>query len=151
MYSYSVNEPDVYQNAEHSFFIQRVKANIRLNCQALIEFYFAATLAQCNYPTYHVLFLNNQYQLTHTLEMVQGPLDALEGIAKAIAQQARDLNSENIIVAHNLEKQKPIPKERDHLFRRLLKTQLAKATMQLHGYYLVGESYVVSVAERYPA
>jgi len=145
MYSYSVNEPDVYQNAEHSFYIQRVKANIRLNCQDLIEFYFAATLAQCNYPTYQVLFLNAQYQLTHTLEMIQGPVDALSGIAKAITKQAQLFNTENIIVAHNIEKQKPQPKERDYLFRRHLKTQLSKATIQLHSYYLVGENYVVSV------
>jgi len=80
MQTITVNEADRYQGALHRLHIQRIKANIRLNCQELIDFYLAATIAQCNYPTYHVLFLNSQYQLTHTLEMVQGPVDAAESV-----------------------------------------------------------------------
>jgi len=42
---------------------------------------------------------------------------------------------------------KPAPTEKDFLFRACLKAQLAKATIGLHGVYLVGEHYVVSVGK----
>jgi len=145
MQSNTLKEPTAYQGMMRRLFMQRIKANIRLNDQTLIDFYLAATIAQCTYPVYHVLFLNSQYQLTHTLEIIQGPVDAIESIAKAIAKQAQHLNSENVIIAHNTQQKTPVANAKDYAFNAAVKNQLAKATIGLYGHYLVGESYVVVV------
>jgi len=118
-------------------YIQPIKANIRLNDQVLIDFYLAATIAQYNYPVYHVLFLNNQDPLTHTLEIIQGPVDAIESIAKTIARQAQHLSSDNVILVHNGQQKTPIPQAKDHEFIAAVKKQLAIATICLYGHYLM--------------
>jgi len=82
------------------------------------------------------------------MEFIQGPVDALCGNAKTISKQAHQFNSDHVIVARNIELEKPSPNGKDLLFRASLKTLLAKSTIGLYGYYLVGESYVVSVARQ---
>jgi len=95
-----------------------------------------------------VLFLDAQNRLLRLEEMFRGTLTQTSVYPREVVKRALDLHAAAVILAHNHPSGLAEPSRADEYLTQTLKTALALVDIRVLDHLVVGQSDVVSFAER---
>ena len=97
---------------------------------------------------FYVLYLDNQNRMISYEMLFEGTLDSASVYPREVVSRALECGSAGIIVAHNHPSGNPEPSQADRRITERLTSALKLVDIRLLDHFVVGESGVVSFAER---
>jgi DNA repair protein RadC len=113
-----------------------------------VKDYLRLQLAQRTYEVFAVLFLDAQNQLLTMEEMFRGTLSQTSVYPREVVKRALALNAAAVVFAHNHPSGVAEPSRSDEFLTQSLKSALALVDIRVLDHLVVGQSDVVSFAER---
>jgi DNA repair protein RadC len=115
---------------------------------ALVRSYLSAQLRHQSREVFAVLFLDNQNRLIAYEELFYGTIDGASVYPREVAKQALAKNSAALILAHNHPSGIAEPSQADLRITRRLQDALDLVDIRVIDHMVVGDSEVISFAER---
>ena len=113
-----------------------------------VKDYLRLALAQRTHEVFAVLFLDAQNQLLTMEEMFRGTLTQTSVYPREVVKRALALNAAAVVFAHNHPSGVAEPSRSDEFLTQSLKSALALVDIRVLDHLVVGQSDVVSFAER---
>lgn len=123
------------------------KENV-FTCSATVKDYLRSQLRHKTYEAFCVLYLDSQHQLIRFEEAFRGTIGEAVVYPREIVKRSLALNAAAAILAHNHPSGKAEPSEADRLLTEELKKALALVDVMVLDHMVVGDTEVVSFAER---
>ncbi len=105
-------------------------------------------LAGRDHEVFAVLFLDAQNRLIRLEEMFRGTLTQTSVYPREVVKRTLELNAASVILAHNHPSGAAEPSRADEFLTQTLKSALALVDVRVLDHLVVGQSDVVSLAER---
>jgi len=113
-----------------------------------VKDYLRLQLGSRAHEVFAVLFLDAQNRLLRLEEMFRGTLTQTSVYPREVVKRALDLHAAAVILAHNHPSGLAEPSRADEYLTQTLKTALALVDIRVLDHLVVGQSDVVSFAER---
>jgi DNA repair protein RadC len=113
-----------------------------------VKDYLRLALAQRTHEVFAALFLDAQNQLLTMEEMFRGTLTQTSVYPREVVKRALALNAAAVVFAHNHPSGVAEPSRSDEFLTQSLKSALALVDIRVLDHLVVGQSDVVSFAER---
>ncbi len=110
--------------------------------------YLRARIRESPNEVFLGLFLDSRHRVIRDLILFQGTIDGSAVHPREVVRQALTLNAAALIVAHNHPSGVSEPSQADLQITRRLRDALALMDIPLLDHFIVGDSEVVSLAER---
>lgn len=110
--------------------------------------YLLAQMRHLSYEEFRVLYLSSQHQLLHSEALFRGTIDAAAVYPREVVKQALKYNAAAVIIAHNHPSGIGEPSQADISITKRLIAALDLVGIRLLDHLIVGDSEVVSLAER---
>ncbi len=110
--------------------------------------YFMVRMRHHPHEVFSCLFLDNKHRVIHYEELFFGTIDSSSVHPRQVVKRALYHNAAAVIVAHNHPSGIAEPSRADELITVRLKEALALVDVRLLDHIVVGDSQVVSLAER---
>ncbi|HET8700714.1 MAG TPA: DNA repair protein RadC [Nitrococcus sp.] len=110
--------------------------------------FLQARLRSYPYEVFSCLFLDNRNRLIAFEELFRGTIDAASVYPREVVRRALERNAAALIVAHNHPSGVAEPSRADTLLTKRLREALALIDIRLLDHFVVGDSEVISLAER---
>lgn len=125
-----------------------LKAGDALTSPALVRQYLSARLRHQQREVFAVLFLDNQHRLLAYDELFYGTIDGASVYPREVVKQALSRNAAAVILAHNHPSGVAEPSHADRRITESLKAALDLVDIRVIDHMVVGDSEVISFAER---
>lgn len=119
-----------------------------LTTPALVRNYLSSQLRHQPREVFAVLFLDNQNRLLAYEELFYGTIDGASVYPREVVKKALALNSSALILAHNHPSGVAEPSQADQRITRRLQDALELVDIRVVDHMIVGDSEVISFAER---
>ncbi|HEY7885954.1 MAG TPA: DNA repair protein RadC [Cellvibrionaceae bacterium] len=119
-----------------------------LTSPGLVSQYLTSRLRHCQREVFAVLFLDNQHRLLHYEELFYGTLDGASVYPREVVKQTLAHNAAAVIFAHNHPSGVAEPSQADRQITERLRQALDLVGVRVLDHMVVGDSEVVSFAER---
>lgn len=119
-----------------------------MNSSAAVKNYLSAQLRHRPSEVFAMLLLDSQHHLLHFAEVFQGTIDGAAVYPREIVKLALSHNAAAVILAHNHPSGIAEPSEADKAITRRLKDALSMVDIRTLDHLIVGNSEVLSFAER---
>jgi DNA repair protein RadC len=119
-----------------------------LSSSALTRAYLRSRLRDQRNEIFLALFLDNQNRVIACEELARGTIDGATVHPRIVVTQALHHNAAAVIFAHNHPSGMPEPSQADVGITRRLKNALVLLDIRVLDHFVVGDSEVVSLAER---
>ncbi len=113
-----------------------------------VKDYLRLQLAARDHEVFAVLFLDAQHRLLQFDEMFRGTLTQTSVYPREVVKRALELNAAAVILAHNHPSGVAQPSRADEFLTQSLKSALQLVDVRVLDHLVVGQSEVVSFAER---
>ncbi len=113
-----------------------------------VKTYLQLQLGALGHEVFAVLFLDTQTRLIKLEEMFRGTLTQAAVYPREVVKRALDLQASAVIFAHNHPSGAAEPSRADELLTQTLKSALALVDIRVLDHLVVGQSDVISFAER---
>lgn len=110
--------------------------------------YFRLRLAEYEYEVFAVLFLDNRHRVIALEEMFRGTIDGASVHPREVVRMALKHNAAAVIFAHNHPSGIAEPSQSDRNITRRLQESLSLIDVRVLDHLVIGESEIVSFAER---
>lgn len=100
------------------------------------------------HEVFFVLFLDNRHRLIEAVEMFRGTIDGASVHPREVVKESLLRGAAAVILAHNHPSGVAEPSQADEMITLRLKDALALIDVRVLDHLIVGESKVVSLAER---
>lgn len=125
-----------------------MKTGDLLTSPQLVRDYLQAQLRHRHHEVFVVLFLDNQNRLLAYEEMFRGTIDGANVYPREVVKQALARNAAAVIFAHNHPSGIAEPSQADQRITQRLSAALHLVDVRVVDHMVVGDSEVVSFAER---
>jgi DNA repair protein RadC len=115
---------------------------------AKVKTYVQLQLGALGHEVFAVLFLDSQTRLIKLEEMFRGTLTHAAVYPREVLKRALDLQASAVIFAHNHPSGAAEPSRADELLTQTLKSALALVDIRVLDHLVIGQSDVISFAER---
>jgi DNA repair protein RadC len=115
---------------------------------AKVKDYLRLQLSARGHEVFAVMFLDAQARLIKLEEMFRGTLTQTSVYPREVLKRALDLQAASVILAHNHPSGVAEPSRADEFLTQTLKSALALVDVRVLDHFVVGQSQVVSFAER---
>ncbi len=113
-----------------------------------VKTYLQLQLGALGHEVFAVLFLDAQTRLIKLEEMFRGTLTQAAVYPREVLKRALDLQASAVIFAHNHPSGAAEPSRADELLTQTLKSALALVDIRVLDHLVIGQSDVISFAER---
>jgi len=127
---------------------QELAAGVALESPAATRNFLTAQLRDRPYEMFCVLFLDNRHRLIAFDEMFRGTIDGASVHPREVVRQALQRNAAAVILAHNHPSGVTEPSQADELITLRLRDALGLVDIRVLDHLIVGDTRVVSLAER---
>ena len=127
---------------------QELSAGPALESPAVTRNFLTAQLRDRPYEVFCVLFLDNRHRLIAFDEMFRGTIDGASVHPREVVRQALQRNAAAVILAHNHPSGVAEPSQADELITLRLRDALGLVDIRVLDHLIVGDTRVVSLAER---
>jgi len=119
-----------------------------LDSVTTVKDYLRLQLGGLGHEVFAVLFIDAQGRLVRMEEMFRGSLTQARVYPREIVKRALELHAAGVILAHNHPSGSPQPSRSDQALTQTLKAALALVDVRVLDHLVVGDTDVVSFAER---
>lgn len=119
-----------------------------LTSPGLVRQYLSARLRHHQREVFAVLFLDNQHRLITYAELFHGTIDSASVYPREVVKEALARNAAAIILAHNHPSGVAEPSQADRRITERIQAALELVDIRVLDHMVVGDSEVVSFAER---
>lgn len=119
-----------------------------LDSVTTVKDYLRLQLGGLGHEVFAVLFIDAQGRLVRMEEMFRGSLTQASVYPREIVKRALELHAAGVILAHNHPSGSPQPSRSDQALTQTLKAALALVDVRVLDHLVVGDTDVVSFAER---
>lgn len=105
-------------------------------------------LAERKCEIFYCLFLDSQHRLIEDRELFRGTIDACSVYPREVVKAALEINAAAVILAHNHPSGVADPSTADKRITERLQEALALVDIRVLDHFVVGDSDVISFAER---
>lgn len=119
-----------------------------LSSPALVRHYLSAQLRHQTREVFAIIFLDNQHRLLAYDELFYGTIDGASVYPREVVKQALARNAAAVILAHNHPSGVAEPSQADQRITERLKAALELVEIRVLDHMIVGDSEVISFAER---
>jgi len=119
-----------------------------LTTPALVRNYLSAQLRHQPREVFAVLFLDNQNRLIAYDELFYGTIDGAAVYPREVVKKALSRNANSVILAHNHPSGIAEPSQADQRITQRLQDALSLVDIRVIDHMIVGDSEVISFAER---
>ena len=119
-----------------------------LTTPALVRNYLSAQLRHQPREVFAVLFLDNQNRLIAYDELFYGTIDGAAVYPREVVKKALSRNANSVILAHNHPSGIAEPSQADQRITQRLQDALSLVDIRIIDHMIVGDSEVISFAER---
>ena len=109
--------------------------------------YLKLTLAELEYESFSVMFLDNQNRLLSLKELFRGTVNQAAVYPREVVKAALHFNAAAVILAHNHPSGLTAPSEADRYITERLKAALDLVDIRTLDHFIVGEGVPYSFAE----
>ena len=113
-----------------------------------VKDYLRLRLGSLRHEVFAVLFLDAQHQLLLVDEMFRGTLTQTSVYPREVVKRALEANATAVVFAHNHPSGAAEPSRADEFLTQTLKSALALVDVRVLDHLVVGDTQVVSFAER---
>lgn len=128
--------------------LERIKSRDILNSSKATREYLRAKFRDCRSEVFSCLFLNNQHHVVKLEELFQGTIDGAAVYPREVVRRCLYHNAAAVILAHNHPSGVAEPSQADIAITKKLKAALATIEVRVLDHLVIGNSMVVSFAER---
>lgn len=125
-----------------------MKESDLLTSPELVRNYLSAQLRHQPREVFAVLFLDNQHRLIAYDEIFYGTIDGAAVYPREVVKKALAHNSAAVILAHNHPSGVAEPSQADRRITQRLQDALSLVDVRVIDHMIVGDSHVISFAER---
>lgn len=119
-----------------------------LSSPVLVRQYLSAQLRHQAREVFAIIFLDNQHRLLAYDELFYGTIDGASVYPREVVKQALARNAAAVILAHNHPSGVAEPSQADRRITERLKAALELVEIRVLDHMIVGDSEVISFAER---
>jgi DNA repair protein RadC len=119
-----------------------------LSSPVLVRQYLSAQLRHQAREVFAIIFLDNQHRLLAYDELFYGTIDGASVYPREVVKQALARNAAAVILAHNHPSGVAEPSQADQRITERLKAALELVEIRVLDHMIVGDSEVISFAER---
>jgi DNA repair protein RadC len=127
---------------------QELASGPALQSPSATRSFLIAQLRDRPYEVFCILFLDNRHRLIAFDEMFRGTIDGASVHPREVVRQALQRNAAAVILAHNHPSGVAEPSQADELITLRLKDALGLVDIRVLDHLIVGDTRVVSLAER---
>ena len=132
---------------------ERMKARPNYNAKAMTSpvetrQYLRLNLAERPNEAFCVLFLDNRHRLIAFEELFYGTIDSAHVHPRVVVERTLQLGAASLILAHNHPSGVAEPSQADLAITRRLRDALGLIDVRLLDHFIVGDTEIVSLAER---
>jgi DNA repair protein RadC len=128
--------------------LEQIKSRDVLNSSKANREYLRAKFKDCQSEVFSCLFLNSQHHVVKLEELFQGTIDGAAVYPREVVRRCLYHIAAAVILAHNHPSGVAEPSQADIAITNKLKTVLATIEVRMLDHLVIGDSMVVSFAER---
>lgn len=119
-----------------------------LNSATATSDYFRARYRDCSREVFCCLYLNNQHHVVKLEELFEGTIDSAAVYPREVVKRALFHDAAAVILAHNHPSGIAEPSSADIMITQRIKEALATIDVRVLDHLVIGDTQVVSLAER---
>ncbi len=127
---------------------EQLQREQQFTSSASVKNYLRAQLRDRKAEVFAVLFLDSQHRLIAFEELFQGTIDGAAVYPREVVKRALSHNAAAVILAHNHPSGIAEPSSSDHAITKQLKEALQLIDIRTLDHFIVGDSEVLSFADR---
>lgn len=128
--------------------LEGIKSKDVLTSSAATREYLRAKFRDCQSEIFSCLFLNNQHHVVKLEELFRGTIDGAAVYPREVVKRCLHHNAAAVILAHNHPSGVAEPSQADIAITNKLRTALQTIEVRVLDHLVIGNSVVVSFAER---
>ena len=128
--------------------VQELMQRPVFDAPAKVKSFLQLQLGARGFEVFAVMFLDSQSRLLEFEEMFRGTLTHTSVYPREVVKRALDLHAGAVILAHNHPSGAAEPSRADELLTQTLKSALQLIDVRVLDHFVVGQSEVISFAER---
>lgn len=128
--------------------LEGIKSKDVLTSSSATREYLRAKFRDCQSEVFSCLFLNNQHHVVKLEELFRGTIDGAAVYPREVVKRCLYHNAAAVILAHNHPSGVAEPSQADIAITNKLKTALQTIEVRVLDHLVIGNSVVVSFAER---
>lgn len=128
--------------------LEQIQARDILSCSSATRNYLRARFRHQQSEVFCCLFLNNQHHVVKLEEMFHGTIDGAAVYPREVVKRCLYHNAAAVIFAHNHPSGVAEPSQADIAITRKLKSALQTIEVRVLDHLVIGDSEVISLAER---
>lgn len=128
--------------------LEQIQERDILSCSSATRNYLRARFRHYQSEVFCCLFLNNQHHVVKLEEMFHGTIDGAAVYPKEVVKRCLYHNAAAVIFAHNHPSGVAEPSRADIAITRKLKSALQTIEVRVLDHLVIGDSEVISLAER---
>lgn len=144
-----MNEQDIIDQALTILQARLKQPGVVLTNPEDVASYLKLQLAELDYESFRVLFLDSQHRLIQSEEMFRGTIDAAAVYPREVVKAALHFNAAAVIFAHNHPSGVAEPSQADKLITERLKEALTLVGTNTLDHFIVGGEQPYSFAKNY--